>query len=122
MVGQHKVGSANTLTMLSIAFFGRLDGNGHFRTAMTQMSPNIKNTYPLHPSVSDRHPPGECILNVAQQKRILTVRECARVQGFPDYYQMQSMNNTTSKIVNDVSINHGSLCLNLTFACSNIGK
>ncbi|KAF8891199.1 hypothetical protein BD779DRAFT_1513769 [Infundibulicybe gibba] len=58
-------------------FYGRLDGNGHFKTAMTNISPNAKHAWLLHPS----------------QKRVVTVRECARAQGFPDCYNFASANH-----------------------------
>ncbi|CAG8512544.1 12197_t:CDS:10 [Ambispora leptoticha] len=48
--------------------FGRLDFNGHFSTALTDVNPMGKTGTVLHPN----------------QRRILTVRECARAQGFPD--------------------------------------
>ncbi|KIK58230.1 hypothetical protein GYMLUDRAFT_98175 [Collybiopsis luxurians FD-317 M1] len=51
-------------------FYGRLDGNECFKTAMTRCAPNTKASYLLHFS----------------QKRMLTVREYARAQGFPDRY------------------------------------
>lgn len=34
------------------AFYGRMDGNGFFKCAVTTLSPNLKNQWPLHPSVS----------------------------------------------------------------------
>jgi DNA (cytosine-5)-methyltransferase 1 len=37
-----------------------------------------------------------------QQKRIVTIQECARSQGFPDHYQFLSINKELPKIVQDV--------------------
>ncbi|KAH8099541.1 S-adenosyl-L-methionine-dependent methyltransferase [Cristinia sonorae] len=54
--------------------FCRIDGEGHFRTALTTINPGSKGGSILHPD----------------QKRILTVRECARSQGFPDHYEFVS--------------------------------
>lgn len=50
--------------------FGRLDFDGHFQTAVTDMQPMGKQGKVLHPN----------------QLRVLSVRECARVQGFPDSF------------------------------------
>ncbi|KAG9296763.1 hypothetical protein G9A89_001396 [Geosiphon pyriformis] len=50
--------------------YGRLDFNGHFATALTDVNPMGKTGTVLHPN----------------QRRILTVRECARAQGFPDHF------------------------------------
>ncbi|KAF7965632.1 hypothetical protein HWV62_42606 [Athelia sp. TMB] len=71
-----------------IGLYGRMDGEGHFKTAMTTVAPNRKGGDVLHPS----------------QKRIITVRECARAQGFPDHYQFLSANEGLNKTVLDVSI------------------
>jgi len=68
-----------------ITYFGRMDGDKHFRCAMTQVAPGLKSSWPLHPL----------------QKRIITVRECARAQGFPDSYVFKSVNTDPSKIVQD---------------------
>ncbi|KAJ2935641.1 hypothetical protein H1R20_g1454, partial [Candolleomyces eurysporus] len=70
------------------AFYGRLDGDQFFKCAMTLMSPNLKETWPLHPL----------------QKRIYSVRECARAQGFPDDYEFCSvydMETDPTKVVAD---------------------
>jgi len=77
------------------------------------MSPNNKSGQVLHPSV--------CILAIilesnfirfgCQQKRILTVRECARAQGFPDDYEFVSVNKERKemvKAIDDVSACCGS--------------
>ncbi|CAG8825437.1 26379_t:CDS:2, partial [Gigaspora margarita] len=50
--------------------FGRLDFNGHFLTALTDINPMGKTGTVIHPN----------------QRRIITVRECARAQGFPDKF------------------------------------
>ncbi|TDL25000.1 S-adenosyl-L-methionine-dependent methyltransferase [Rickenella mellea] len=63
----------------------RIDGNGHFRTALTSMSPCSKGSRVIHPT----------------QKRVLTIRECARAQGFPDHYQFHSVNNDYTNIIAD---------------------
>ncbi|KAI0822767.1 S-adenosyl-L-methionine-dependent methyltransferase [Trametes gibbosa] len=60
--------------------YGRINGNGQFLTAMTTVAPNAKGGKVVHPT----------------QKRILTVRECARAQGFPDSYQFLSVNKKWS--------------------------
>ncbi|KAK0441911.1 S-adenosyl-L-methionine-dependent methyltransferase [Armillaria borealis] len=66
-------------------FYGRLDGNGYFRTAMTLVSPNSKHSILLHP----------------HQKRIISVREAARAQGFPDDYTFCSINKANSQSMID---------------------
>ncbi|CAN4125019.1 unnamed protein product [Withania somnifera] len=51
--------------------FGRLDWDGNFPTSITDPQPMGKVGMCFHP----------------EQDRIVTVRECARSQGFPDSYQ-----------------------------------
>ncbi|EMD38163.1 hypothetical protein CERSUDRAFT_122915 [Gelatoporia subvermispora B] len=65
--------------------YGRIDGNGHFWTAMTTIKPNAKGGRVLHPT----------------QKRIITVRECARAQGFPDHYKFLSNNSRLYDVIAD---------------------
>ncbi|KAI0373036.1 S-adenosyl-L-methionine-dependent methyltransferase [Pilatotrama ljubarskyi] len=65
--------------------YGRINGSGQFVTAMTTLAPNAKGGRVLHPD----------------QKRILTIRECARAQGFPDSYKFLSVNKKTNDIVAD---------------------
>ncbi|OBZ65761.1 Acetolactate synthase, mitochondrial [Grifola frondosa] len=65
--------------------YGRIDGEGYFATAMTTVNPNAKGGRLIHPN----------------QKRILTVRECARAQGFPDSYKFLSANTRPAGCVTD---------------------
>ncbi|KAI9446182.1 S-adenosyl-L-methionine-dependent methyltransferase [Lactarius indigo] len=65
--------------------YSRVDGGGHFRTAMTVVTPNSQGSTVIHPS----------------QKRVLTVRECARAQGFPDTWKFLSVSERPSTIVRD---------------------
>ncbi|KAF5315922.1 hypothetical protein D9611_004789 [Ephemerocybe angulata] len=58
-------------------FFGRVGGDGCFKCAMTQMAPNLKQIWPLHPD----------------QRRMYSMRECARAQGFPDHYEFYSVHD-----------------------------
>ncbi|KAI0705891.1 S-adenosyl-L-methionine-dependent methyltransferase [Cytidiella melzeri] len=57
--------------------FGRIDAKGPFSTALTTASPSHKGGKVIHPT----------------QKRILTVREFARSQGFPDDQRFLSRND-----------------------------
>ncbi|KAF9030701.1 S-adenosyl-L-methionine-dependent methyltransferase [Hymenopellis radicata] len=68
-----------------VVLFGRLDANDSFKTAMTGVAPNASGSILLHPS----------------QKRILTVREAARAQGFPDSYQFLSVAERKGRILKD---------------------
>jgi len=52
---------------------------------MTQCAPNVKDTFLLHPS----------------QKRMVSIRESARAQGFPDYYVFASFGKSRSRVVED---------------------
>ncbi|KAF4614568.1 hypothetical protein D9613_003147 [Agrocybe pediades] len=65
--------------------YGRMDPKGHFRCLVTTLSPTLKNQWPLHPT----------------QKRIITVREAARSQGFPDDYIFKSINTKPTQIIED---------------------
>ncbi|KAI7868026.1 S-adenosyl-L-methionine-dependent methyltransferase [Spinellus fusiger] len=60
--------------------YGRLDFNGQFQTTLTEMSPMGKQGTVLHPN----------------QRRVLSVREYARAQGFPDTFLFCSTAPDTS--------------------------
>jgi DNA (cytosine-5)-methyltransferase 1 len=51
--------------------YGRLDLDGHFSTTITNPEPMGKQGRVLHPT----------------QNRVVSVRECARSQGFPDTFK-----------------------------------
>lgn len=55
--------------------YGRVNGKWHFQTALTSAAPNAKGGRLLHP----------------MQKRVLTIREFARAQGFPDHQRFLSL-------------------------------
>ncbi|KAJ7150376.1 S-adenosyl-L-methionine-dependent methyltransferase [Mycena filopes] len=57
------------------SLYGRLDKNGSFPTTVTNMHPTAKQSKVLHPEV-------------------LTVREFARSQGFPDWFVFVSVNDS----------------------------
>ncbi|KAG8805933.1 hypothetical protein FRC18_006411 [Serendipita sp. 400] len=50
--------------------YGRLDWEGQFQSFITRIDPTAKQGKVLHPS----------------QRRLITVREAARAQGFPDHF------------------------------------
>lgn len=67
------------------SFYGRMDGDGQFKCTMTRASPNLKNSWLLHP----------------HQKRMISIRECARSQGFPDGFIFESSNEHPQRVVAD---------------------
>ncbi|KAG9029241.1 hypothetical protein FRB95_005562 [Tulasnella sp. JGI-2019a] len=58
--------------------FQRIRGDGFFSTSMTTVNPASRHGRVLHPS----------------QKRVITFREYARSQGFPDAYDFQTVEST----------------------------
>ncbi|KAI1794705.1 S-adenosyl-L-methionine-dependent methyltransferase [Ganoderma leucocontextum] len=65
--------------------YGRLDNDGCFMTALTTLVPNQKGGKVIHPT----------------QHRIITIREAARAQGFPDSYQFLSTEDKSNKCLQD---------------------
>ncbi|KAJ3081819.1 hypothetical protein HK102_002107 [Quaeritorhiza haematococci] len=64
--------------------FGRLDYTGHFLTALTDVAPMGKQGTVIHPT----------------QRRVLSVRECARAQGFPDSFEFFSCYENAPDAIN----------------------
>ncbi|KAL1691581.1 S-adenosyl-L-methionine-dependent methyltransferase [Schizophyllum commune] len=71
----HNPMSANGQNGFSKAYFGRLDEKALFMTVTTQMKPTAKQSRCLNPWC----------------RRVITVRELARAQGFPDHFVFKSI-------------------------------
>ncbi|KAL5511284.1 hypothetical protein ACEPAH_4500 [Sanghuangporus vaninii] len=67
--------------------FWRLDGEGQFKTLMTLVNPSSKGAYVIHPT----------------DKRVLTYRELARAQGFPDHYEFCSVEESRNSHIREMA-------------------
>ncbi|KDQ62886.1 hypothetical protein JAAARDRAFT_53111 [Jaapia argillacea MUCL 33604] len=67
--------SANARQGFKPGLYGRIDKNSYFSTTVTNMEPTAKQSWVLHPSC----------------KRVVTVRELARSQGFPDHFTFSAI-------------------------------
>ncbi|KAI9490147.1 S-adenosyl-L-methionine-dependent methyltransferase [Zychaea mexicana] len=84
--------------------YGRLDFEGRFQTQLTEMSPMGKQGTVLHPN----------------QRRVLTVRESARVQGFPDWFIFDSASDKPAGRIKDMYRQIGNAVpVTLSFALGN---
>ncbi|KAI0640019.1 S-adenosyl-L-methionine-dependent methyltransferase [Trametes polyzona] len=66
--------------------YGRVDENSWFHTTVTNVAPTAKQSYVIHPT----------------NKRIYTVRELARSQGFPDWFVFYSVNNSVETLLRHI--------------------
>ncbi|PVG01704.1 S-adenosyl-L-methionine-dependent methyltransferase [Serendipita vermifera] len=66
--------------------YGRLDGNGQFVTAIGRLMPSLTTGRILHPHL----------------RRVLTVREAARSQGFPDHVIFHSTSKSIRKLTQQI--------------------
>ena len=91
--------------MNSQGVYERIDGDGFFRAAVTSMHPGSKGSSILHPDVSYHcNHAYQMVLIYSQQKRVLTIREYARAQGFPDHWMFMSESDRTTAIFQDVGV------------------
>lgn len=76
---------------------------------LTSIKPHSMNATVLHPTVRRLLLVRDTMTYAChtQQKRVLTVRECARAQGFHDGHQFLSVHTIPAKIVEDVSVGVG---------------
>ena len=105
-----KFTTCKILKFLSTDTFGRLDGNGHISTLLTD-GPNPSSTVKsIHPNVGILLCWNYPIDPMPQQNRVLTVREYARLQGFPDSYVFGDPSNCESSSITEVQFSCGFLC------------
>lgn len=90
---------------IGTGFYGRLDEKKWFHTTVTNVEPMAKQSWVLNPWVSMypafAHDNSDAPLPQlkSQCKRVLTVRELARSQGFPDDYEFLSVKEKDVKTV-----------------------
>lgn len=87
IVEYKNISSINVL----LGLYGRLDHTSCFATTVTNMTPTAKQSRVLNPYVSSILRPGVGIHWCSQCKRMVTVRELARSQGFPDHFVFKSI-------------------------------
>ncbi len=73
--------NCSNLTVPILGMFGRIDASGVFQTTVTNVGPTAKQSYVLHPWCH----------------RMITVRELARSQGLPDWFEFVSLASKDEK-------------------------
>jgi DNA (cytosine-5)-methyltransferase 1 len=85
------------LLILLKGLYGRLDKNYVFQTTVTNVEPTAKQSRVLNPYVRRQHTHSMTIrltdTDVYKCHRMVTVRELARSQGFPDSFVFQTIND-----------------------------
>jgi len=90
------------LKFTSVETFGRLDGNGHISTLLTD-GPNPSSLVKsIHPHVGILPCQIYITNSLLQQNRVLTVREYARLQGFPDSYVFGDLSDYSTSAATEV--------------------
>jgi len=84
--------------------FGRLDGNGYIATLLTD-GPNPSSIVKsIHPHVGILPCQIRITNPLLQQNRVLTVREYARLQGFPDSYVFGDVSDYSTSAATEVPL------------------
>ena len=80
--------------------FGRLGGSNWFNTIVTNVSPTAKQSWVLHYQVrqSPLHSRDTQLTYWPKDKRVYTVHEFARGQGFPDWFKFITLDGSVKTV------------------------
>jgi site-specific DNA-cytosine methylase len=99
------------LAIVAGVYYTRLKNTGHFNTLVGNVRPTAKQSRVIHPTVRVIDFALMYLTLRSQQNRIITIREQARAQGFPDWFRFRgTLQERTQQIGMSIALRKITAC------------